>query len=296
MTARSLWDCFLNVFRLRSIHSRLFGCKNPLILTSSSPSQNQEPKSKQRPSKASGFRAAFRLLYPDIERPISSLHTAIFPATHANGLNLIVQRSLTWSRPLSVIERELLKRSVLLPSVIRPLKQAIDKTTVKPVEPPTALITRQISTGEIEATGPREFVDALDSLQCSINERINDLKRLAKRLYNLDASVSLAYADGKASICASSESEMNNVVLPLIKEALPWNDCFNMNLLVSTQEPAPFAVAPIYLQPETSTIQSCSSFQTCHSAFSYFAEPSFKDILPDARPDELEVFSAWSDS
>lgn len=305
MTIRTVWDCFLNVFRLRNIHSRLFGSKHPAVLTSSTTSQSCEQKIKQPPMPPSGLRAAMSLLRLDIDtiRPPLVMRASMLKPLNTNGLGLIVQRSLTWSRPLSLIESELLKRSILLPSLIRPLKQGFALFNAsRSNDTPSALIMREISTGEIEASGPREFADALDALQSRIIDRIDDLKRLARQLYHMEASVSLAYADGKVSICASSENEMNNVVLPLIKKGLPWNDSFNVNLLVSTPALTP---APIYLHSEAavessnslhSQSYSISSFQSCNISMSSFAEPSLRDILPDAHQDELEVFSAWSEA
>jgi len=301
--------------RFRGLQQRLFGSRLTVIRpTASIHKTREEPQKRNEKAPLASLCASLGLYRHDLQKPFSPF--IILPSAlkfrQPHGLSLLVQRSISWNRPLNLIEDELLTRSVLLPSVIHSIKRTFAQEALNEEPRATsAMLMRELASGEIPTSAPHDFAASLEVMHARINERMTDLKRFCRRLANSNFSVSLAYADGKVSVCTPNEHLMSEVVLPAAKDCVPWNDSWNVTLLMqpsdSNLDSNCFDLLDMQ-QHETSKTslpisndfaslqKSESTFFDCALSESSFSIVTARDLFPDASPDELEAFTAWSDA
>lgn len=290
----SILSSILSFFRIRPLHQRLFGsCWNsipkplPRNSSSSKASESCTPNPGPIPTR---FEAAFR-------NPTSSLYTRtslLSSRPQEQGLlGLIALRKISWSRPLHIVESQLLKSSsLLLPSVLNTLKsgESINKTT-----PGSALLLTGLFNGEFSGSSPSDLITQLQGFQEVINKRFDDLKMLCCQLKNMEVSASLHYVDGKTAIVTSSERVMEAAVVPLMQKLLPWNDSWNINVFENENKSvSDLSETPEFIPEEALPASGAvsESFYDCKETG--FSEVSLRDLLPNATQDELEVFTTWS--
>lgn len=194
-------------------------------------------------------------------------------------------RSMASCRPLSVIEKEALSKSTILPSMVTTLKAQFEGSKKES----TSVLLGGLNSGEFVGQTPRQFYDSLDAHQVTLNERIEDIKRFCKRLDYLGIDASLAFVDGKVAI-KSDPITMKETIAPLLNKTVPWNDTFMVETSkVEADLPTPSNVE--YYQSEASN--SVINLPVAPSDVN--EEMSLRDLFPHLSQHELEAFSSWSE-
>jgi len=188
-------------------------------------------------------------------------------------------------RPLSVIEEEALSNSTILPSMMTTLKAQFEGSPTKS----TSVLLGGLHKAEFVGITPRQFIDSLEAHQATLIERIEDIKRLCKRLDYLGINASLAFVDGKVAI-KSDPVTMRETIEPLLNKTVAWNDTFMAEASkVEADLSTPANVE--YYQSEASN--STISLPVALSDVS--EEMSLRDLFPHLFQHELEAFSSWSE-